>query len=119
MFKKILLTAAALSTLVLGASAANAGYGISVSYGHGYGHHHYNSYSYYQPSCYTRSRPVTIRVWDDILTNTSSRPSIATTGSATSRPWKPKPTSRLGQLRAAALPPEAAALTLCRQSSKL
>ena len=66
MFKKILLTAAALSTLVLGASAANAGYGISVSYGHGYGHHHhYNSYSYYQPSCYTRSRPVTIRVWDD------------------------------------------------------
>ena len=68
MFKKILLTAAALSTLVLGASAANAGYGISVSYGHGYGYghgHHYNSYSYYQPSCYTRPRPVTIRVWDD------------------------------------------------------
>jgi len=64
MFKKILL-AAALSTLALGASAANAGYGI-----YGYGHHHYyNSYSSYQPSyqpsCYTQPRPVTIRVWDD------------------------------------------------------
>ena len=61
MFKKILLTAAVLLTLVLGASAANAGYG----YGYGYGHHaHYTSYSY-QPSCYTQSRPVIIGVWDD------------------------------------------------------
>jgi hypothetical protein len=71
MFKKILLTAAALSTLALGASAANAGYGYGYGhgygygYGYGYGHHaHYADYSY-QPSCYTQSRPVVIRVWDD------------------------------------------------------
>jgi hypothetical protein len=65
MFKKILLSAAALSALVLGASQAHAGYG----YGHGYGYHHYKphyrSYSYYKPYCHTVSRPVTIRVWDD------------------------------------------------------
>ncbi len=63
MFKKILLAAAALSTLVLGASAANAGYGYGYGhgygygYGYGYGHAHYTDYSY-QPSCYTQSRPV-------------------------------------------------------------
>ena len=26
---------------------------------------HYRSYSYYRPHCYTSTRPVTIRVWDD------------------------------------------------------
>ncbi len=60
MFKKTLITVAALSTLALGATAANA-----HGYGYGYGHHsEYTSYSY-QPSCYTESRPVTIQVWDD------------------------------------------------------
>jgi hypothetical protein len=65
MFKKTLI-AAALSTLALGATTADAhGYGDSYGYGYGYGHHsEYTSYSY-QPSCYTESRPLTIRVWDD------------------------------------------------------
>ena len=65
MFKKILLSAAALSGLVLCASQAEAGYG----YGYGHGHHnykpYYRSYSYHRPHCYTSTRPVTIRVWDD------------------------------------------------------
>jgi hypothetical protein len=62
MFKKIFLSAAALSGLVLCASQADAHYG----YGYGYSHYrpHY-SYSYYQPHCYSVSRPVTISVWDD------------------------------------------------------
>jgi hypothetical protein len=63
MFKKILLSAAALSGLVLFASQADAHYGYG-GYGYGYGHPHY-SYSYYQPHCYTATRPVTIRVWSD------------------------------------------------------
>ena len=63
MFKKTLI-AAALSTLALGATTADA-HGYGDSYGYGYGHHsEYTSYSY-QPSCYTESRPLTIRVWDD------------------------------------------------------
>jgi hypothetical protein len=68
MFKKTLIAAVALSALALGASQAEAhGYGYGYGYGNGYGYHHshYNSYSYYQPSCDTQSRPVTIRVWDD------------------------------------------------------
>jgi hypothetical protein len=56
MFKKILLSAAALTALVLGASSAEAGYG----YG-GYGYHYRPHYSY----CHYVRRPVTIRVWDD------------------------------------------------------
>ena len=40
MFKKILLSAAALSALVLGASQAEAGYG----YGYGYSYKHYKPY---------------------------------------------------------------------------
>ena len=67
MFKKILLTAAVLVPVVLGASAANAGYGYGHGhgYGYGYGHHaHYTSHSY-QPSCYMQSRPMIISVWDD------------------------------------------------------
>jgi hypothetical protein len=64
MFKKTLIAAAALSTLALGATTADA-HGYGDSYGYGYGHHsEYTSYSY-QPSCYTESRPLTIRVWDD------------------------------------------------------
>ena len=64
MFKKTLIAAAALSTLALGATTADA-HGYGNSYGYGYGHHsEYTSYSY-QPSCYTESRPLTIRVWDD------------------------------------------------------
>ena len=64
MFKKTLIAAAALSTLALGATTADA-HGYGNSYGYGYGHHsEYTSYSY-QPSCYTESRPMTIRVWDD------------------------------------------------------
>ena len=63
MFKKTLI-AAALSTLALGATTADA-HGYGDSYGYGYGHHsEYTSYSY-QPSCYTESRPLTIRVLDD------------------------------------------------------
>mgnify|MGYP000962077929 CR=1 FL=1 len=64
MFKKALVTAAALSTLLLGASAANAGYSISIGYGGGYGggyHHHHNHF----PVCFTDTRAVTIRVWDE------------------------------------------------------
>jgi len=41
MFKKILLTAAVLLTLVLGASAANAGYGYGYGHGYGYGYGHH------------------------------------------------------------------------------
>ena len=58
MFKKILLSAAALTALALGASSAEAGYGYG--YG-GYGYHYRPHYSY----CHYVSRPVTIRVWDD------------------------------------------------------
>ena len=54
-FKKILLSAAALSGLFLFASQAEAGYGYGYSYG--YGH--------YKPHCYSVTKPVTIRVWDD------------------------------------------------------
>ena len=61
MFKKILLSAVALTGLVLGASQAEAGYG----YG-GYGYNHYRPhYSYSYSYCHYVSRPVTIRVWDD------------------------------------------------------
>jgi hypothetical protein len=63
MLKKILLSAAALSVLVLGASQAEAGYGYS--YGYKYYKPHYRSYSYHKPHCYTVTRPVTIRVWSD------------------------------------------------------
>ena len=66
MFKKILLTAAALSGLMLAASQAEAGYGYGGYGGNGYGHRsHGYSYSYNQPHCVTKYRPVTIRVWDD------------------------------------------------------
>ena len=59
MFKKILLSAAALSGLFLFASQAEAGYG--------YGHYkpHHRSYSYYKPHCYSVTKPVTIRVGSD------------------------------------------------------
>ena len=66
MFKKTLITAAALATLAFGASAANAGYGISIGYGHGHGHFNYSlDLSDYDSSCYYVVRPVTIKVWDD------------------------------------------------------
>jgi hypothetical protein len=91
MFKKILLTAAVLLTLVLGASAApNAGYGYGYDhgYGYGYGHHaHYTSYSY-QPSCYMQSRPMIISVWDDHSCEYTYRTVYRSTRFATSRPWE-------------------------------
>jgi hypothetical protein len=63
MFKKILLSAVALTGLVLGASQAEAGYGYG--YG-GYGYNHYRPhYSYSYSYCHYVNRPVTIRVWDD------------------------------------------------------
>ena len=65
MFKKILLSAAALSGLFLFASQAEAGYGYGSSYGYGHYKPHYRSYSYHKPHCYTVTKPVTIRVWDD------------------------------------------------------
>jgi hypothetical protein len=67
MFKTILLSAAALSGLVLFASQADAqGYGYSHGYGYGYKYRPvYRTYSYHKPHCYTATRPVTIRVWDD------------------------------------------------------
>lgn len=63
MFKKTLIAAAALSALTLGASAANAGYSISIGYGGGYGgySYHHNNYG----GCFTKTRPVTVRIWDD------------------------------------------------------
>jgi hypothetical protein len=68
MFKKILMTAAALSALTFGASAANAHYS-SYGYNYGYSYNYRPAYSYsynsYQPSCYYKTIPVTIRVWDD------------------------------------------------------
>jgi hypothetical protein len=66
MLKKTLLSAAALSALVLGASQANAGYG-GYGWSHGYNHYkpHYRTYSYHKPHCYTVSKPVTVRVWSD------------------------------------------------------
>ena len=72
MFKKILLSAAALSGLVLFASQAEAGYG----YGYGYGHHHYKphyrSYSYYKPHCYTVTSRSPSACGTTIPTRTSS-----------------------------------------------
>jgi hypothetical protein len=65
MFKKILLSAAALSGLFLFASQAEAGYGYGYSYGHKHYKPYYRSYSYHKPHCYTVTKPVTIRVWDD------------------------------------------------------
>ena len=70
MFKKILLTTAALSAMIFGASTANAtygGHGHHYSYGYNYrpAYSHSYSYSSYQPSCYYKSVPVTIRVWND------------------------------------------------------
>jgi hypothetical protein len=70
MFKKILMTAAALSALTFGASAANAtygGYGYNYGYSYNYrpAYSHSYSYSHYQPTCYYKSIPVTIRVWND------------------------------------------------------
>jgi hypothetical protein len=59
MFKKTLIAAAALSTLALGATAANA-------HGHHGYHFGYNfAFSDYHSDCYYASRPVTIRIWDD------------------------------------------------------
>lgn len=69
MLKQTLIAAAALATLALGASQAEAhGYGYSRGYGsYGYSHYRpsYRTYSDYRPHCYTASRPVTIRIWDD------------------------------------------------------
>ena len=70
MFKKTLITVAALSTLALGATAADAhGYGNSYGYGYGNDHQYTNSYSYdymdYSPICYYESQPVTLKIWDD------------------------------------------------------
>ena len=48
MFKKILLSAAALSSLFLFASQAEAGYGYGYSYGYGHYKPHHRSYSYYK-----------------------------------------------------------------------
>jgi len=62
MLKKILLSAVALSGLVLGVSQAEAGNGYG--YG-GYGYHYRPHYSYSYSYCHYESRPVTIRVWDD------------------------------------------------------
>ncbi|HEY8276469.1 MAG TPA: hypothetical protein VIG52_05670 [Methyloceanibacter sp.] len=64
MFKKILLTIAALSAVMFGASAANAHYNNGYGYGHSYNYRP-AYYSSYQPSCYYKSVPVTIRVWND------------------------------------------------------
>ena len=68
MFKKILLTTAALSAMMFGASAANAHYN-NYGYNYGYSHNYRTAYSYsydsYQPTCYYKSIPVTIRVWND------------------------------------------------------
>jgi predicted GNAT superfamily acetyltransferase len=58
MFKKILLSAVALTGLVLGASQAEASYGCG-----GYGYNHYRPhYSYSYSYCHYVRRPVTIRV---------------------------------------------------------
>ena len=65
MFKKILLSAAALSSLFLFASQAEAGYGYGYSYGYGHYKPHHRSYSYYKPHCYSVTKPVTIRVGSD------------------------------------------------------
>jgi hypothetical protein len=69
MFKKILMTAAALSALTFGASAANAHYNSGYGYNYGYSYNYRPAYSYsyssYQPTCYYKSVPVTIRVWND------------------------------------------------------
>jgi hypothetical protein len=69
MFKQTLITAAALTAMAFGASQADAhGYGYSYNnnYSYDYGHRNsYYSYTQYQPSCYTQSRPITIRVWDE------------------------------------------------------
>jgi hypothetical protein len=63
MLKKILLSAVALSGLVLGVSQAEAHYGYG---GYGYGYSHYQPhYSYNYSYCHYESRPVTIRLWDD------------------------------------------------------
>ena len=68
MFKNILMTAAALSAMMFGASAANAHYN-SHGYNYGYSYNYRPAYSYsyssYQPSCYYKSIPVTIRVWNE------------------------------------------------------
>jgi len=68
MFKKLLMTAAALSAMMFGASAANAHYN-SHGYNYGYSYNYRPAYSYsyssYQPSCYYKSIPVTIRVWNE------------------------------------------------------
>ncbi len=67
MFKKILFAAAAVSAMGFGASQASAGYGHGHHYSYGYNYRPAYSYSYssYQPSCYYKSIPVTIRVWND------------------------------------------------------
>ena len=67
MFKKILLSAAALSGLFLFASQAEAGYGYGYSYGYGHYKPHHRSYSYYKPHCYSVTKPVTIRVWERLF----------------------------------------------------
>ena len=65
MFKKILVSAAALSGLALFASQADA-HGYGYNYGYGYKYRPvYRSYSYHKPHCYTATRPVTIKIWDD------------------------------------------------------
>jgi hypothetical protein len=119
MFKKILLSAAALSGLVLFASQADAGYG----YGYSYKHYkpHYRSYSYHKPHCYSVTKPVTIACGTTIPIRISTRRSIATTGSATSDPVSPGAPHRLGQLGLPSYPPRAAALLIfaARVSSSL
>lgn len=58
MLKQTLIAAAALATIALGTTtAADAGYGYRQ-----YGGSYYNTYS---PQCVTKTRSVTIRVWDD------------------------------------------------------
>jgi hypothetical protein len=61
MFKKTLIAAAALSMLALGTSAANA----HGHHGYGHGFNFVLDLSDYDGDCYYRSRPVTIKLWDD------------------------------------------------------
>ena len=69
MFKKILLITAALSAMMFGASAANAHYNSHGYNNYGYSYNYRPAYSYsyssYQPTCYYKSVPATIRVWND------------------------------------------------------
>jgi hypothetical protein len=64
MFKGILLSAVVLSGLVLDASRLTP-MTMSMATATTTIWHYYQTYSYYQPHCYSVSRPVTIPVWDD------------------------------------------------------